>query len=525
MANINQRLNGLTPLSYLGDNAVQPPEFVTKARPPTSTDSKNFYLGDIWLDTSGYPGTLPTNEDIYMLVALVGNTATWVNFGGGDLETLTGNSGGAVSPDGADNINILGDTTTINVVGNPGTNTLTISTVGTGVVNTLTGNSGGAVSPTAGNINVLGTGVITVVGNPGTSTLTVTPSGTIASSFPTDSGTATPALGVLNVLGGTAARDINTSGAGNTIHVDLNNAITLGDLANIAPGTAALTVSTGDIQLTRSNQAATTNQKITFLTNSGQDGNISMFLNNVFIGQLAGNTTMTAGVALFNVGIGSSSSSAITTGERNTALGSSSNAALTTGSNNTSIGYAAFDGLTTGSQNVQIGASNVASSVTTGSNNTLVGFGAGDNYTGAESGNILIGSGVLGTAGESNVTKIANIRGVTTTNADAIAVLIDSAGQLGTISSSIAYKDNVQDMADASSAIMNLRPVTFNYKVDVHKRTNYGLIAEEVDKVMPELVAHDADGEIYSVRYNDIIPMLLNEIQKLAKRVEELEKK
>lgn len=202
--NINQRLNGLEPLAYAGANAVQPPDFVTKSRPPTANDSKNFYLGQIWLDTG--TNTPPTSSDIYMLVSLVGNQATWVNFSGGagTIQTLTGNTGGAVGPDGAFNINVVGDGTTISVAGNPGTHTLTISTVGTGVVNTLTGNSGGAVSPTAGNINVLGTGVITVVGNPGTSTLTVTPSGSIASSFITNpaTGTATPAAGVLTFTNG-----------------------------------------------------------------------------------------------------------------------------------------------------------------------------------------------------------------------------------------------------------------------------------------------------------------------------------
>src|SRR5690242_12625586 len=92
-------------------------------------------------------------------------------------------------------------------------------------VQTLTGNTGGPVPPTGGNINVVGDGItVTVAGNPGTSTLTISLGGSIAESFPTDSGTATPAGNILNIFGGTAGRDINTSGSGNTIHVDLNNA-------------------------------------------------------------------------------------------------------------------------------------------------------------------------------------------------------------------------------------------------------------------------------------------------------------
>ena len=88
-------------------------------------------------------------------------------------ETLTGNSGGAVPPDGGNNINVLGDGVTIDVVGDPGTNTLTISAIGSAVTETLTGNSGGAVGPTTGNINLVGSGAVNIVGNPGTSTLTV----------------------------------------------------------------------------------------------------------------------------------------------------------------------------------------------------------------------------------------------------------------------------------------------------------------------------------------------------------------
>jgi hypothetical protein len=212
-----QRLNGLFPLSYTGVVPVSPVNFVMDDRPPTVNDSKNFYIGDLWLDTTTVP---PKVDNLWMLVDLSGNIATWVNFGAGDLETLTGNSGGPVFPDGADNINVIGDGTTINVVGNPGTNTLTISAVGgLPLVETLTGNSGGAVGPDgANNINVVGTGVITVVGNPGTNTLTVTPSGDIASSFITNpaTGTAIPVLGALTFAG---AGGIAVSAAGHTVTI------------------------------------------------------------------------------------------------------------------------------------------------------------------------------------------------------------------------------------------------------------------------------------------------------------------
>ena len=158
--------------------------------------------------------------------------------------------------------------------------------------------------------------------------------------------------------------------------------------------------------------------------------------------------------------------------------------------------------------------------------------------TSTESHNIVVGS--FGTATDNNTIRIgipgagtqqqnrcfiAGIRGITTGVADAVAVLIDSAHQLGTVLSSRRFKDNIQDMSDASSDVMKLRPVTFHYKEDGDKKLQYGLIAEEVEEVMPRLVAYDEHGEVYTVRYNELPAILLNEIQKMSKRIEELESK
>ena len=244
------RLNGLFPLSYMGVIPVSPNNFVTNSRPPTANDSQNFYLGDVWLDDT--TNTPPTADDIYMLVSLVGNTATWISFGSGDLETLTSNTGGVVSPT-ANNINVVGDGTTITGVGNPGTSTITFSTVGTGVINTLTGDSGGAVSPLAGNINVVGAGSISVVGNPGTHTLTITPSGAIATTYTANSGTATPALNNLNIFGNPTTI-LSTSASGSTVTTNLVNG-TNGQLiiggganaawANLTSSDASITITNG----------------------------------------------------------------------------------------------------------------------------------------------------------------------------------------------------------------------------------------------------------------------------------------
>ena len=235
-----------------------------------------------------------------------------------------------MSGDANNNINVVGDNLTMIGVGNPGTNTITFSTKDDGSVSSLTGDSGGPVFPTGWNIDTLGTaGKITVTGNPVTSTLTWDLDGSVAQSFPTDSGTATSAAGVLNVYGGTAGRNINTSGSGNTINIDLDNAITLGDLANIPAGSPALTLTTGDIELNSAlgPVAGEGVAKIKFWPAvTGQPTNdIYFYLNNIFMGASAGNQTMTPGSAIFNIGIGPSSLNSLTTGTQNNAIG---NAAL-----------------------------------------------------------------------------------------------------------------------------------------------------------------------------------------------------
>jgi hypothetical protein len=298
------------------------------------------------------------------------------------------------------------------------------SSGGAPTVLTLTGNSGGPVGPTVGNINILGTGSITVVGNPGTSTLTITPSGSLPISFPTDSGTATPAAGILRVLGGTSGRDINTSGSGNTIHTDLNNTITLGDLSAVAANTPSLTLTTGDIDITAGNIT------MPFTNAAGSQGamyvNGNLFLNtlgigNVFMGIGASNLTFNTGLAAANIGFGTSVMSALTTGAANAAFGYNNLTSLTTGGSNTSLGSNGLGFLVSGSSNVAIGA------------------GAGQTYTTNESDNILISSlGVIldsgtiriGTNGIQTKSFICGIDGV---NVGSVAKIVTMASdQLGT---------------------------------------------------------------------------------------------
>src|SRR5205823_947841 len=164
--------------------------------------------------------------------------------------------------------------------------------------------------------------------------------------------------------------------------------------------------------------------------------------------------------------------------------------------------------------------------------NLALGDQAGVNLT---TGHDNIDIGNAGVAGESNTMRLGNgkqtrtfikgIRGVTTDNANAVPVVIDSAGQLGTISSSARFKDQIKPMNNASEAIMALKPVTFHYKSDSAGTPQFGLIAEEVAKVNPELVVRDDNGEIYTVRYDAVNAMLLNEFLKEHRNVAEQQTK
>jgi hypothetical protein len=143
---------------------------------------------------------------------------------------------------------------------------------------------------------------------------------------------------------------------------------------------------------------------------------------------------------------------------------------------------------------------------------------------------IIIGTTVSGTVGESNKIRIgsiqdaafiAGIRGTTTVNADAIPVLVDSAGQLGTVSSSIRFKENIATLdTDESSLVDKLRPVTFNY-IGQQKRS-LGLIEEEVEEVYPEMCVYDGK-ELLTVDYSCLAIMLLREVQELKRQLAALQ--
>jgi hypothetical protein len=255
----------------------------------------------------------------------------------------------------------------------------------------------------------------------------------------------------------------------------------------------------------------------------------------------------------FNVAIGNDALIANTTGGENTAIGCDALEAGTTAIQNTAIGYGAMADDQTGSSNTVVGldafAFNVSGSKNavfgdgamnngSGSYNVALGYFAGYNVTGDS--NIIIGSnsGLNLTKGDNNIeignqgtktdanlirigdiatqkkTFIAGISGATISNG--AAVMVNNKGQLGVATSSARFKDDIQPMKGASDVLLSLQPVTFHYRkeLDSSGTPQFGLVAEQVAKIDPDLVARDDSGQPYTVRYEAVNAMLLNEILK-----------
>ena len=209
-----------------------------------------------------------------------------------------------------------------------------------------------------------------------------------------------------------------------------------------------------------------------------------------------------------------------TIGTNNIGIGVGALANNTNGANNTAEGYQALFVNTAGSENTAVGLQALSNNITCA--NTTVGIGAGGDITTANA-VICIGAGVLG-ANVTNSTWIAGVFGVTTQNGTTMPVIVSADGQLGTLASSERFKKDIASMEKASEAILSLRPVTFHYKTDGENTPQFGLIAEEVAKVNSALVLPDKEGKPYTVRYDAVNAMLLNEFLKEHRTVQEQQK-
>ena len=370
----------------------------------------------------------------------------------------------------------------------------------------------------------------------------------VGASFNTGVGAGTLSLntGNDNTAVGAAALLLNTTGEDNTaVGVDalLNNTIgeantAIGESALLSNTTGASNTATGALALL----ANTTGESNTATGDNALASNTTGSLNTANgVAALFGNTTGGE-----NTATGISALAGNTTGNENTATGVAALIDNTEGSFNTATGLSALHDNTLGSSNTadgdhalfenNDGSGNTAvgagalSSISAGSSNTALGENAGHNHFKDDSNNIDIGADVDGVAGESNTIRIGNtditdtfIKGISgTTVASGATVLVAANGHLGTVTSSERFKEEIKPMDKASEALFSLKPVTFRYKkeIDPAGTQQFGLVAEDVEKISPDLVVRDEKGVVNTVRYDQVNAMLLNEFLKEHRKVQ-----
>ena len=240
-----------------------------------------------------------------------------------------------------------------------------------------------------------------------------------------------------------------------------------------------------------------------------------------------GSSNTAVGVAALLLNSTGSNNTAVGTGtlvnnttDRNTAVGANALNADNSGTDNCAVGFEALTSDTTGGANTAVGRGALDQNVT-GNFNTAIGKDAGASATG--SGNVYIGHLIAGVAGENNHTYIRNIKDTSVNGGGADIVTIDlTTGLLGHASSSRRYKEDIRPMDKTSEVIYQLQPVTFHYKKEIDRTQSpaFGLIAEEVAKVNPNLIACNSQGQPESVHYEMVNAMLLNEFLKAHQKLE-----
>jgi hypothetical protein len=304
--------------------------------------------------------------------------------------------------------------------------------------------------------------------------------------------------GESNTAMGFGALGANTSGGSNTAVGD--NALWVNSTAccNTAVGTQALALNTEGTWNTAVGNLA-------LLANVGGDANTAIGFN-ALKANTEGLSNTAVGWEALRTNVTGSANTAVGTaalangiGTRNTALGYLAGS-TSTSNDNTAVGYNALSSAT--------GGGNIALGSGAGAANTAGGFNMylGNEGVSSESATIRLGSGMLHSR-----LFVAGVLGSIVTGAQ---VLISGTGQLGVAASSARFKEDVRDMGESSARLLNLRPVSFRYKGRAEDPVQFGLIAEEVEKVLPELVLRDASGEIQTVLYNELPVLLLNELQK-----------
>jgi hypothetical protein len=352
-----------------------------------------------------------------------------------------------------------------------------------------------------------------------------------------------------NTASGAGALESNTTGGDNTAVGDLALLSNSTGSDDTASGSAALISNTTGNNNTASGAAALYNNATgnfntasgsnTLFTNTTGSNNTASGYKALHDNTTGGGNTADGASAMqgntsgnFNTASGYQALQSGTSGSFNTANGYNGLLGNTTGHDNTASGASAMQGNTTGNYNTADGVNALISNMT-GSNNIAIGFSAATNVASGNSNNIHIGnSGAsgdsatikIGTLGTQTSVFIAGISGATSSGG--AAVFVNSNGQLGTVTSSRRFKEQITDMGETSSMLFQLRPVNFFYKPEYDDGSHllqYGLIAEEVEKIYPEMVAYDGDGQILTVKYQMLAPMLLNEVQKQNAQIQKLQ--
>jgi hypothetical protein len=322
--------------------------------------------------------------------------------------------------------------------------------------------------------------------------------------------------GSFNTASGSGALEYNTDGAANTASgtLALNNNTSGG--YNTANGVSALRLNIDAGYNTASGAGALEYNTIGGYNTA--DGAFALQLNHTGASNTASGYYALLGniTGSYNTASGVEALRNNNDGGYNTASGAKALYSNTGGFNTGTGAYALYS---------NIGGSNTATGVgalfsnSSGANNAALGFLAGFNLT-TGSGNVCIGQGVSGVAGESNTTRIRNVY---TTVANGRAVYVNADNKIGTLSSSRRFKQDIQPMDKSSETLFALKPVTFRYKkeTDPSQALSFGLIAEEVAQVSPELITRDEEGKPQTVRYEAVNAMLLNEFLKEHSKVEQ----
>jgi hypothetical protein len=413
---------------------------------------------------------------------------------------------------------------------------------------TLSGTNGLSVSATGGTVTVTSNATATntagtIVSRDGSGNFAA---GTVTASLAGNADTATAATTAVNFSGSLAGEVTGTQGA-----TAVSNAVSASTANAIVRRNGSGSFSAGTVTLSGALALPSTTAASAGVITVGGNRFLHTFgTNNTFVGNLAGNTNLTGNSITgfgasalsantsgnFNSAFGYNALLSSTTGGSNSAFGSGTlvvnttgiyNSAfganvllLNTGSQNSAVGGLALQLMTAGGSNSALGYSALGS-LATGSSNIAIGSLAGLALTSGDN-NIYIGSND-GTATESNTLRIGTgltatfVSGISAqTSASGVAVLVNNFGKLGTSTSSRRYKQEIADLDRESDVLMRLRPVAFYYRPehdDTHTR-QYGLVAEEVAAVAPELVVFDQEGQPQTVRYHFVNAMLLNEVQK-----------